>query len=60
VKREIVSVLNWSNAPQTVSVRLKRRSRITDFWSGAALGTHAGSFELKDMPGRSDRLLILE
>ena len=59
-KREIVSVLNWANAPQTVSVRLKRRSRLTDFWTDADLGVHSGTFEIKDMPAHSGRLLICD
>jgi len=59
-KREVVSVLNWTNTPQDVSIQLPRRSRLTDFWSDAALGTHSGTFEIKDMPARSGRLLICE
>ncbi len=59
-KREIISVLNWNDAPQNVSVRLNRRCHITDFWSDAALGSYSGVFEIKDMPGRSGRLLICE
>ena len=59
-KREIVSVLNWTNAPQTVSVRLQRRSRLTDFWTDADLGVHSGALEIKDMPAHSGRLLICE
>jgi alpha-galactosidase len=59
-KREVVSVLNWTNTPQDVSIQLARRSRLTDFWSDTALGTHSGTFEIKDMPARSGRLLICE
>jgi alpha-galactosidase len=59
-KREIVSVLNWTSAPQTVSVRLQRRSRLTDFWTDADLGVHSGAFEIKDMPAHSGRLLICD
>jgi alpha-galactosidase len=59
-KREIVSVLNWDDTPQNISIQLKRRCRITDFWTGAASGTHAGAFEINDMPVRSGRLFILE
>jgi alpha-galactosidase len=55
---EVVAVLNWDDAPQDVSIRLKRRCRITDFWSEAALGIHSETFELKSMPARSGRLLI--
>jgi len=57
-KREIVSVLNWDDAPQHISVRLNRPCHITDFWTGTALGIHSGVFEIKDMPARSGRLLI--
>jgi alpha-galactosidase len=57
-KREIVSVLNWDDTPQNIAIQLKRRSRITDFWTDSALGTHSGVFEIKDMPARSGRLLI--
>ena len=59
-RREIVSVLNWDDTPQTLSVQLKRRCRITDFWTDAALGTHSSTFEIKDMPAHSGRLLICE
>ncbi|HKG99074.1 MAG TPA: glycoside hydrolase family 36 protein, partial [Pyrinomonadaceae bacterium] len=37
-RREAVSVLNWGTAPQDVTILLKGRSRITDFWTDAALG----------------------
>jgi alpha-galactosidase len=59
-RREVVSVLNWTNTPQDISIQLTRRSRLTDFWSDAALGTHSGTFEIKDMPAHSGRLLICE
>jgi len=57
-RREVVSVLNWANEPQDVSIRLKRRCRVKDFWSDADLGMHSGSFEIKALPARSGRLLI--
>lgn len=58
--REVVSVLNWTNATQDISIQLKQRCRITDFWTGDALGTHSSIFEIKDMPGRQGRLLICD
>ena len=57
-KREVIAVLNWGDAPQDVSIRLQRRCRITDFWSEVALGIHSETFEIKNMPARSGRLLI--
>ena len=59
-KREVVSVLNWSDAPQDVAVRLQGRRRVSDFWSDASLGTHSGAFAIKSMPARSGRLLICD
>jgi alpha-galactosidase len=59
-RREIVSVLNWTNTPQDISIRLTRRSHLTDFWSDATLGTHTGTFKIEAMPARSGRLLICE
>jgi len=59
-RREVVSVLNWTNTPQDISIQLTRRSRLTDFWSDAALGTYSRTFEIKAMPARSGRLLICE
>jgi hypothetical protein len=56
--REVVSVLNWTNAPEDISIRLKRPTRITDFWTGAPLGTHTGTFNITAMPARSGRLLL--
>jgi alpha-galactosidase len=59
-RREIISVLNWDDAPQSISFRTKGSCHVIDFWTDADLGTHAGTFEIKNMPGRSGRLLICE
>jgi len=56
--REVITVLNWADTPQDVWIRLKRRCRISDFWSEAALGIHSEVFAIKNMPARSGRLLI--
>jgi alpha-galactosidase len=57
-KRRIISLLNWDDAPQTISFVLPQRCHISDFWTGESLGEHAGRFEVKEMPARSGRLLI--
>jgi alpha-galactosidase len=57
-RRRFVCLFNWGDAPQTVSFRLPKKSTITDFWSGADLGTHAGVFEVKNMPPHSARILV--
>jgi alpha-galactosidase len=58
--REVFSILNWSNARRDISIRLSRRSRITELWSGADLGTHNGTFELKAIEPHSGKLLVCD
>ena len=58
--RQVVCLLNFQDATQTISFELPRRSRITDFWSGESLGSHEGGFEVKDMPRHSGQILICE
>lgn len=59
-KREVITVLNWDDAQQDVTIHLPRRCRITDFWTDTKLGLHSEAFQIKDMPARSGRLLICE
>jgi alpha-galactosidase len=56
--REVVCLLNWDDQLQTISFRLSRASRITDFWSGEVLGKHEGVFTSSNMAPHSARLLI--
>jgi len=58
--KEVVCVFNWSQTPQTTSVRLAKRKKVRDFWSGEDLGIERREIEIKDLPGRSARLLICE
>jgi alpha-galactosidase len=55
----IVCVFNWDDTPQTISFRLPEASAITDYWTGEALGRHEGTFTIRELPGRSARLLRL-
>jgi alpha-galactosidase len=59
-QKQIVCLLNWSDRPQSISFALRRRSRIRDFWNDNALGTHSGTFEIKNLPARSGRVLICD
>jgi alpha-galactosidase len=47
-----ICLFNWDDTPKTVPVRLPKRSRITDFWTGREV-TDAG-----ELPPHSARLLI--
>ncbi len=55
---EAYCLFNWTDAPRTLSVRLKRPGLIRDFWTGDELGRREGSIELKDVPPHSARLLV--
>ena len=57
-KSRAYCVFNWGDAPQTVSFPIGAHTHIKDFWSEEDLGTHAGTYTLKDMPPHSARLLI--
>jgi alpha-galactosidase len=57
-KRERVCLLNFGETPQTMSFKLTRSSRITDFWSGESLGSHEAVFTVRDLPKHSARLLV--
>ena len=58
--KEVVSVLNFKDEPQSTTVCLPRRCRIRDFWDGTELGMFEGSFVIKDLPPRSGRLFVCE
>ena len=59
-QRQMACILNWTDHPQSISVTLRRPSRVTDFWNDGSLGSHAGRFVVKDMPPRCGRILICE
>jgi alpha-galactosidase len=56
----MLCLFNWSDAPQTLSIRLPQASRITDYWSGAELGRHEGIFAIREMAPHSARLLVCQ
>jgi alpha-galactosidase len=55
--REMISVFNWSDAPVTRSLRLRRKSRLKDYWTGEELGVHSGEYQIENLPGHSARLI---
>jgi alpha-galactosidase len=58
--RTVVCLLNWDERPQTLSFELPGPCRVTDYWTGKALGRHKGIFEVKDIPKHSGRMLVCE
>ena len=57
-KSRAYCVFNWGDTPQTVTFPFGAATRIKDFWSEEDLGSHAGTYMLKDMPPHSARLLV--
>ncbi|MFL6467149.1 MAG: glycoside hydrolase family 36 protein [Pyrinomonadaceae bacterium] len=53
-----VCVFNWEDTPQTFSIHLPRSTQINDFWSGEDLGTHRGTYLVKELPAHSAKLLV--
>ena len=56
--REMICMFNWDAAPRTVSARLPREVRVTDYWSGEDLGVRKGGLVIRDMPPHSARLFV--
>jgi alpha-galactosidase len=48
---------NWADVPVTLTKRLYTAMRVTDFWTGAALGRMENRLTLENMPPHSARLL---
>jgi hypothetical protein len=53
-----VCLFNWTDAPQSITLRLPAACQISDYWSGEDLGRHEGFFTSKDIPSHSARLLV--
>ncbi len=56
---EMVALLNWQDAPRDFVVPLRSRVRVTELWTGQALGVHEERFTLKQVPSHAGRLLRL-
>jgi alpha-galactosidase len=56
--RRVFCLLNWSDAPETVSFRLPAPHRIRDVWSGVDLGVHPAGVVSPALPARCGRILV--
>ena len=57
--RTIACLLNWDDRPQSFSLRLDSPARVVDFWEDTDLGTHKKTYEARNLPSRSAKLLVL-
>ena len=55
-RTRMLGLFNWSDAPVALSARLTRPSTVSDFWTGAAMGSHR-VITIPDMPAHSARPL---
>jgi hypothetical protein len=55
--RRVFCLLNWSDAPETLSFRLPGPHRLRDVWSDVDLGVHPAGVVSRVLPARSGRIL---
>ncbi len=55
--REMISIFNWSDAPEARVVKLSGEFKLTDYWTGEGLGIFSDEFRIEKMPARSARLI---
>ncbi len=56
--RDLICLFNPDDQPAKHTITLAAPSRLTDFWSGADLGEHAGAYSV-DLPPRSAQVISL-
>jgi alpha-galactosidase len=55
--RRMLCLFNWGDEPIALSAPLTRPARVTDYWSGEALGRREGAITIERLPPHSARLL---
>jgi len=55
--KTVFCCFNWADTPVTLTTRLDKAVRVTDFWSGGPLGRVENRLTLENMPPHSARLL---
>lgn len=53
-----VILLNWQSSSKKLTVKLDQQYQVSDYWTGADLGIHNGSF-IMDLAGHDGRVLLL-
>ncbi|HET6254326.1 MAG TPA: glycoside hydrolase family 36 protein [Puia sp.] len=55
--RQFYHCFNWSELPIDLTIRLKRPSRLKDYWTGEDLGVYDGTYLVRALKGQSARLI---
>ena len=58
--KEFLYAFNWSETNANRTLHFSGMARLKDFWTDEDLGVHQGTFEIKDLPGNSARLIVAE
>lgn len=56
-RRQVFSLLNWSDQPESRRLVLDRPSRLVDVFTGEDLGVHSDAYVVEALPPRSGRLI---
>lgn len=56
---EKVIVLNWQSSPKTFTIPLSKPCEVLDYWTGASLGKHSGTYTVQ-LEGHDGRVLVLK
>lgn len=56
--RVLLFFFNWGDQPKDLRVALPEPLVLSDFWSGAGLGSHRGTFAMDAMPPHSGRVVV--
>lgn len=51
---------NWAEQPSDMTIKLIKRSKLTDYWTGKTIGVFDGDYIIKSLPGQSARLILSE
>ncbi|MGA2408505.1 MAG: hypothetical protein ABSF81_17405 [Bacteroidales bacterium] len=43
-----------------MTIKLIKRSKLTDYWTGKTIGVFDGDYIIKSLPGQSARLILAE
>jgi alpha-galactosidase len=54
-----VCVFNWGESLETIAIRLPKKARVTDFWSGEDLGVYEHEFKMENLASHCARLITI-
>jgi alpha-galactosidase len=59
-KTQYYYYFNWGEKPIDLSIQLKTKSKLTDYWTDENMGVHEGEYLVKKLEPHSARLIVAE